>query len=207
MARPLLVGCRLVSARLVSARGLLAEATLEPGNATTGVQDLLLARVERVAGRADVGVDLAVRGRAPGGEGVATAAGHRSGTVGRGNVRLHDYSCLVRSPGRQVTRHGTGRPSYGVNRNHVFAASSVPDATTRRGHWRFPGSGPGEPPVRSARSPGQRDARLGAGGRMQYPRDPFSAGDDDVFARPRSSPRPPDERLDERPDGRPDEPP
>ena len=106
----------------------------------------LLARVERVAGRADVGVDLAVRGRAPGGEGVPTATGHRSGTVGRVNFffRLHGYSCLVRSPGRRVTRHGTGRPFSGVNPNlRVFAASSVPDATTLRDRCRFPLASPG----------------------------------------------------------------
>src|SRR6202000_1890981 len=93
-----------------AARGLLAEAALEPGDAATGVQDLLLARVERVASRADVGVDLAVLGRAPGDESVPAATGHRGGTIGRGNLRLHVFSCLVRSPGRQVTRHGAGRP-------------------------------------------------------------------------------------------------
>ena len=43
--------------------GLLAVAGLEAGHAATGVEDLLLARVERVAGRADVGVDDAVRRR------------------------------------------------------------------------------------------------------------------------------------------------
>ena len=41
--------------------GLLAVARLEPGHAATGVEDLLLARVERVAGAADVGADLAGR--------------------------------------------------------------------------------------------------------------------------------------------------
>jgi hypothetical protein len=39
--------------------GALAEALLEPGHAATGVEDLLLARVERVAGGADLGADLA----------------------------------------------------------------------------------------------------------------------------------------------------
>src|SRR5215469_8580819 len=43
-------------ARLL-ARWLLAEAALEPGDPAAGVQDLLLARVERVAVRADIGVD------------------------------------------------------------------------------------------------------------------------------------------------------
>src|SRR6201996_5780567 len=98
----------LAAAAAAVTRGLLAEAALEPGDAATGVQNLLLAGVERVASRADVGVDLAVGGGAPGHEGVPAAAGHRGGTIVRVNLRLHVYSCLVRSPGRQVTRHGAG---------------------------------------------------------------------------------------------------
>src|SRR6185295_14742885 len=39
----------------------LAEALLEPGHAASGVEDLLLAGVEGVALRADLGVDHAVR--------------------------------------------------------------------------------------------------------------------------------------------------
>ena len=49
--------------KLLARRVLLAVARLEPGHAATGVEDLLLARVERVAGAADVGVDLAAGAR------------------------------------------------------------------------------------------------------------------------------------------------
>src|SRR6185503_16826104 len=54
----------------------LAVALLEPVHPTADVHDLLLAGVERVAGRADLGVQLAGLGGAAGGEGVATRAGH-----------------------------------------------------------------------------------------------------------------------------------
>src|SRR6185436_16127010 len=48
-----------------------------PGHAATGVEDLLLAGVERVALRAHVGSDLAGRLGAPRDERAATGAGHR----------------------------------------------------------------------------------------------------------------------------------
>ena len=54
--------------------GLLAEALLELGDAAAGVEDLLLARVERVAGAADLGVDDAVLRGAARGERVAAGA-------------------------------------------------------------------------------------------------------------------------------------
>src|SRR5260370_35744376 len=56
-----------VLAWLLAVRRFLAKPALEPGDAAAGVQDLLLARVERVAARADVGVDDAVLGGAAGG--------------------------------------------------------------------------------------------------------------------------------------------
>src|SRR5262249_22642310 len=56
--------------KLLAARGLLAELPLEPGDPATGVQDLLLAGVERVAVGADVGVDDAGACGRPRGEGV-----------------------------------------------------------------------------------------------------------------------------------------
>src|SRR6202041_1078579 len=70
------------------ARGL-AEALLEPRDATAGVQDLLLARVERVAVRADVGVDRAAGSGAPGGERVPAATGHGGDVVLGVDVSLH----------------------------------------------------------------------------------------------------------------------
>src|SRR4051794_22908531 len=85
--------------------GTLAEALLEPGDATTGVEDLLLAGVEGVARRADLDGQLTGRGRAAGGEGVAAAAGHRGDVVGRVDVGLHVASsekvCVVRGVERR----------------------------------------------------------------------------------------------------------
>src|SRR5215469_2182684 len=73
---------------------LLAEAPLEPGDPAAGVEDLLLAGVERVAVGADVRVDDAVRGGAPGGKRVPAGTGHRGDHVVRVDVRLH-----VKTPG------------------------------------------------------------------------------------------------------------
>src|SRR6185312_12154972 len=67
----------------------LAVASLEPGHPAAGVQDLLLARIERVAVGADLDVDRARRLRAAGGEGVATAADHFGGDVLRMDAALH----------------------------------------------------------------------------------------------------------------------
>src|ERR1700684_1232051 len=100
--------CTLLGAR---ARGLLAEPALEPGHAAAGVEDLLLAGVERVAARADVGVDDAVLRRAARSEGLPAGAGHLSHHVLRVDTRLH-FVLLPRavagSPGRGCRR--------GVNR-------------------------------------------------------------------------------------------
>src|ERR1700683_5587115 len=82
----LLGGLRALGGLL--ARGL-AEALLEPRDATAGVQDLLLARVERVAVRADLGVDRTAGRGAPGGKRVPAATGHRSDVVLRVDVSLH----------------------------------------------------------------------------------------------------------------------
>jgi hypothetical protein len=49
---------QLLAGLLAGALARLAEALLEPGDAAAGVEDLLLAGVEGVAGRADVGVML-----------------------------------------------------------------------------------------------------------------------------------------------------
>src|ERR1019366_950833 len=86
---------------------LLAEAALEPRDAAAGVQDLLLAGVERVAVRADIGVDSAVLGGAPGAEGVPAGAGHRGRHVVRVNIRLH-----IGSPFRGSRRVAAPRSTW-----------------------------------------------------------------------------------------------
>src|SRR4051794_14786991 len=75
--------------RRLRALASLAEALLEPGHAAAGVEDALLARVERVARGAGVGVDDTVLRGAARLEGVA--AGTRDGRLDvlRVNVRLH----------------------------------------------------------------------------------------------------------------------
>src|ERR1035438_9842230 len=82
------------------AGGVLTEALLEAGDAATGVEDLLLAGVERVASRTDLNVNGAAGRGAPGSETVPAATGHRGDVVLGVNVCLHDNSCLERSPGR-----------------------------------------------------------------------------------------------------------
>src|SRR5690348_10236817 len=92
MPYPLLALAFELSGRalLVSLVGLLlAEAALEPGHAAAGVEDLLLARIERVAAGADVGVDDTVLRRAAGDEGLPAAAGHRGHHVVRVNTIAH----------------------------------------------------------------------------------------------------------------------
>src|SRR5215467_15155290 len=74
---------------LLAAGRLLAEPALEAGHPPAGVEDLLLAGVEGVAIRADIGVDDAVARCGPGGEGVPAGAGHLGLHVVRVNVRLH----------------------------------------------------------------------------------------------------------------------
>src|SRR4051795_117021 len=86
---------------------LLAVALLEARHATAGVEDLLLARVERVAVAADVGVDRAALGGAVGREGVATGARHRGLHVLRVDPVLHWFSPWAR--GRRVVPPPMGR--------------------------------------------------------------------------------------------------
>src|SRR5206468_3053455 len=61
---------------LLAADFLLAKPALEAGYPAAGVKDLLLARVERMAVRADIGVDDAVARCGPRCEGVPARAGH-----------------------------------------------------------------------------------------------------------------------------------
>src|SRR3954447_18550677 len=69
--------------------GCLGVAGLEAGDAAAGVEDLLLAGVERVALRADVGVDRAGGRGAAGGERRAVGAGDLGLDVRRVDVLLH----------------------------------------------------------------------------------------------------------------------
>src|ERR1700691_6150843 len=100
----LLGGLRALGGLL--ARGLGAT-LLAPRDATAGVQDLLLARVERVAVRADLGVDRATGRGAPGGERVPAAAGHRGDVVLRVDVSLHGQTPAF--GGRRVARESARR--------------------------------------------------------------------------------------------------
>src|SRR5690606_18588089 len=72
-----------------SLAGPLAVPRLEPRHTAAGVQDLLLAGVERVARRADLDADLAAGHCRAGGEVIPTAAGHLGGDVVRVNSGLH----------------------------------------------------------------------------------------------------------------------
>src|SRR5579875_2031760 len=91
----------------------LAEAALEARDPATGVQNLLLAGVERVAVGADVSVDLARARRAAGGEGVPARTGDGGRPVGGVNVGLHVKSpWLRRRPGR-LPSVSAARPDAG----------------------------------------------------------------------------------------------
>src|SRR5215470_13436415 len=81
----------------------LAEPALEPGDSAAGVEDLLLAGIERVAVGADVGVNLAGLRRAPGGKGVPAGTGHLRHHVIGMNVALHVISWFL---GRRVATQG-----------------------------------------------------------------------------------------------------
>src|SRR3954470_12030782 len=80
----------------VGAGVALAEPLLEAGDATAGVEDALLARVERVAGRAGLDGQLTAGSRAAGGEGVPTPTGHGGGVVLGVDSGLHCL-CLQKS--------------------------------------------------------------------------------------------------------------
>src|SRR5262252_4166706 len=89
-------------------RGVLAEPLLEPRDAAAGVQDLLLAGVERVAVRADLDVDRVGRGGAPRGERVPAATGHGGDVVVRVDISLHVGQLLPRAVAGSPGRAGTG---------------------------------------------------------------------------------------------------
>ena len=79
--------------RAVKPRSLLAlaVASLEASHTTTGVQNLLLAGVEGVAGRAHVHADLTGGDGGTGLEGVATGARDRGGHVVGVDALLHRF--------------------------------------------------------------------------------------------------------------------
>src|SRR4051812_4739414 len=85
----------------------LAVTRLEARDPATGVQDLLLARVERVAGGADLDVDGTGGLGAVGGEAVPAAAGHLSGDVLGVDAALQ---CLASRCGRRVPCRSWGEP-------------------------------------------------------------------------------------------------
>src|SRR5690349_4444494 len=87
---------------LAGGLGTLAEAGLEAGHTGTGVEDLLLARVERVALGADLGTDGAAVQRGAGGERRATGAADLRLDVLGVDVALQ--GCLLGSGGLRVAR-------------------------------------------------------------------------------------------------------
>src|SRR3712207_457533 len=83
---------------------------LEAGDAATGVQDPLLARVEGVAGGAGLDGQRAAGRRAAGGERVAATARHLGDVVVRVDVGLHAGTPSLWSRGLVVrTPPGAGR--------------------------------------------------------------------------------------------------
>src|SRR6188474_1320249 len=88
-ACPPMLLMRLLSARLTRA----LEPALEALNPAAAVEQLLLARVERVAVRADLDVQLGLR--RPGLERVPAGAGHRRDHVVRMDVGLHSAARIA----------------------------------------------------------------------------------------------------------------
>ena len=82
---------------------LLAVALLEASNAATGVKNLLLAGVERVALRAHVNEHVIFLASGAGHEGVAARARHLNGVVIRMDTLLHFTSPMDSGdPGRHA---------------------------------------------------------------------------------------------------------
>jgi hypothetical protein len=103
-----------------AARNLLAggfaESLFEAGNATTGVENLLLAGVEGVALAANISVNRAVGSGATSLKRRSARAGDRGLCVRGVNVVLHGDYLLIKVPGRSHRSHV-------VNRNHTYCAS------------------------------------------------------------------------------------
>src|SRR5699024_9182164 len=137
---------------------LLAVAGLEAGDAAAGVQDLLLAGVERMARGADLGADDAIRLGAAGGERVAAGAGHLGLDVCGVDLSLHVSPCsgsLGRRPAGTVNqnrRHSLPRPGpcgrgIGMRRAQHRAAQAEARTSSRYGTTRCaPSPVSGAPP-------------------------------------------------------------
>src|SRR3569833_770277 len=108
----------------------LAVASLEARDPATGVHDLLLARVERVAVGADLDVDVATGLGAARGEAVSAVAVHVRDHVLGVNTALHGVlSRWLRVPSR----------SRGVNRRRTSAGNSARQADDQWNAPRCPG--------------------------------------------------------------------
>src|SRR6476659_11187640 len=120
--------------------GLLGVAGLEAGDAAAGVEDLLLAGVERVAVGAHVGVDHAVLRGAARRERVPAGAGHLGHVVVRVDVLLH---------GCPFEWRRVASPGW-AGREPVPNRQSLPPATTPEPIEGFPGDRRDPPPSRRA---------------------------------------------------------
>ncbi len=83
--------------------GRTAVLFLEPAHSASGVDNLLLAGVKRVAGRADLYVQFTVQGRT-GLETIAAGTDHLDGLVCRMGIGLHGWRLCVTDPA--LTRRG-----------------------------------------------------------------------------------------------------
>src|SRR5688500_13063513 len=112
---------------------LLAVALLEPGHAAAGVEDLLLARVERVAGRAHLGADDALGGGATGGERVAAGTADLGLHVLRMDVALHEVLSwpLGRSASRIVNQNRGSMVPDGTGYSEIGGADIPPYAGSK----------------------------------------------------------------------------
>ena len=139
--------------------GALAEPLLEPGDAAAGVEDLLLAGVERVALRADLGVDDAVGRGAAGGERVAAAS--RSPWSRCTSGWMSGFMTVLFVGGRRVAGRAWREPeprSDHVCQSGADAVSRVPRSgggPVRAGALRRPS----RPPRRLATGRGRRGAQ------------------------------------------------
>src|SRR5690606_30501494 len=119
-ARP----CRAQQKRAPPTKLLLALAVtgLEARHPTTGVEDLLLTRVEGVAVRADLDVDGVGRSGAASGEGVTATADHRGDVVVGMNTALHG----VLSSWPPGPRDQRGEPEPDVSESSVPEEPNAP---------------------------------------------------------------------------------
>src|SRR5450759_3463836 len=103
---------------------LLGVAALEPSDATAGIEDLLLARVERVAGSADLSVELAALRGGPGRERVAAAADNRRLDVVGVDPLLHWFLLVSRTG--SPTRGRMSRPGREPEPTAHYVLRSAP---------------------------------------------------------------------------------